>query len=136
MSKEIFIKKVPEIVKSIEEININSLYKYLSKYDARYSIKSYKDNDLVGIYLYKELNGEYKYYLLQKVSINDLSISQVIKINPEKDIYKLIYLGNLYRLNGQVIGIESLNNYDAVLIYQDVEELLNILKENKIIKIK
>lgn len=83
------------------------------------------------VYEYVEKNKEHKFYLLQKITIDDLSINQVNGIDETKDIYKLIYLGNLYRLNGQIIGVESLNNYQAVSIYQDIEMLKESLKLNR-----
>lgn len=130
------INFVPKIVKNIEDIDINSLYKYLSKYDMRYLIKSNKNDENIGIYVSK-FNNETKYYVLQNINYNQLSLEEVATLGEVSEtVYKLIYLGTIYENNKKVVGLEALNNRNATILFSSLEDMKKVLKENKIEKVK
>ncbi len=132
---KIVIKTVPKIVKSIDEINIKSLFKYLSKYDERYSKHSISD-EITGIYEGKAIDGNVEYYLIQKIRYAELSFSDIVKFEENDEIYKLIYLGVMYRNNDEIVGLEGLNLKEGIKLTKDVENLIKNLKENKVEKVK
>ncbi|WP_064615381.1 hypothetical protein [Streptobacillus moniliformis] len=131
---KITIKTVPEIVKSIDEINVKSLFKYLSKYDERYSRYSIKD-EMTGIYQGKAIDGNAEYYLIQKIKYDELSFSDISKFEENDEIYKLIYLGVFYRDGKEIVGLEGLNLKEGIKLIKDVEKLMENLKESKIEKV-
>lgn len=132
---KITIKEVPEIVKSIDEINTKTVYEYLGKYDERYSKFSSKD-ELTGIYEGKAIDGNSEYYVLQKIKYDELSFTDAPRFQETDEIYKLIYLGVMYRDKKEVVGLEGLNLEQGSYLFNNKEELLGSLKGNKIEKVK
>lgn len=136
IENKIEIKKVPKIVKSIDDINILTLYKYLSKYDSRYFNKSKQNDEIVGVYEGISIDKNKEYYLIQKLYPNQLSYSEYMQNSESEFVYKLIYLGVMYQDDRNIVGIEGLNKYNAVGIYSDKKQLAKNLKDNNIIKVK
>ncbi|CAM3124196.1 MULTISPECIES: hypothetical protein [Streptobacillus] len=132
---KVTIKTVPEIVKSIDEIDVKSLFKYLFKYDERYSRHSIND-ELTGIYEGKAIDGNVEYYLIQKIKYDELSFSDIVNFEENDEIYKLIYLGVIYRDKKEIVGLEGLNLKEGIQLTKDTEQLMKNLKESKIEKVK
>lgn len=131
----ITVNNVPEIVKSIDEINSKTVYEYLAKYDERYSKYSIND-ELTGIYEGNAIDNNKEYYLLQKIKYDELSFTDIAQFEENDEIYKLIYLGVIYRNNKSVVGLEGLNLKQGTQLFKNKEELINLLKEYKIEKVK
>lgn len=130
------INKVPKIVKDLSEINILSLYKYLAKYDSRYFNKSKQNDDIVGVYEGNTSDSNKEYYIIQKLYPNQLSYTEFSQNSDAEFVYKLIYIGVMYQNSGNIVGLEGLNKYNAVAIYNNKDQLLKDLKTNNISKVK
>ena len=141
LDKYIKLNLKPVILKKIDYFNVESFNKFLNKYEIRYLPKSNKRisdiENITGIYYSFDDKSNIEIYAIHKIQKKILPNKILKTLAKETEyVYSVSYFGNVYtNEKKEVTSISALNNANATIYLENIEELQETIKKLNINKV-